>query len=325
MTATPASHSHWLPSSKQNPCPLCGRTKDGDCRVSADGQQVICHHPKDFERGTVIDGWAFTRNTRDGRAGHFTIDKPKEGSRLARVLPFPPKPLYQATGPCPKPAPISGPIELGSCEPVEFDPSNRKWRYSPSQATKREDSANGKSFRPHHLVSEQQWESGAGPDPWPAYRQADAIKAAGAWVMEVEGEKCADIIRAGGRVAISQPGHAHKVEQITERYQCLVDAGVLGIVYLEDNDQEGGSARSRARPRPRPLGCRCLWCRLLRCGQGCQRRARLTMRLALQLKGSLPWRWRSLPYLNANANYKQSSQAKPNNSRPCLALSKMEG
>lgn len=254
MTATPASHSHWLPSSKQNPCPLCGRTKDGDCRVSADGQQVICHHPKDFERGTVIDGWAFTRNTRDGRAGHFTIDKPKEGSRLARVLPFPPKPLYQATGPCPKPAPISGPIELGSCEPVEFDPSNRKWRYSPSQATKREDSANGKSFRPHHLVSEQQWESGAGPDPWPAYRQADAIKAAGAWVMEAEGEKCADIIRAGGRVAISQPGHAHKVEQITERYQCLVDAGVLGIVYLEDNDQEGGKRSQQSQTAAAAVG-----------------------------------------------------------------------
>jgi hypothetical protein len=73
-----------FPSSKRNPCPVCGRTKDSDCRTSGDGLEVICHHPKDHRRGEVITGadglaWAFTGNTKDGRAGHFTLDKPSDG------------------------------------------------------------------------------------------------------------------------------------------------------------------------------------------------------------------------------------------------------
>jgi hypothetical protein len=32
-----------LNSSKSNPCPVCGRTKDGDCRISYDGKMILCH------------------------------------------------------------------------------------------------------------------------------------------------------------------------------------------------------------------------------------------------------------------------------------------
>jgi archaellum biogenesis ATPase FlaH len=74
----------WLPSSRSKPCPVCSRTKDGDCRISADGEQVICHHPKDLAPGTVTNGWAFTKNTSDGRAGHFTIDKPRSRTTTLR-------------------------------------------------------------------------------------------------------------------------------------------------------------------------------------------------------------------------------------------------
>jgi len=233
MTAAPG----WINSSKQNPCPICSRTKDGDCRINTDGRQVVCHHPKSLTPGEVVNGWAFTGNTSDSRAGHFTIDKPKNSSGPATVLPFLSAGI-QASSTSPEPVPITSPIALATCEPVEFEAENRKWRYSPTQGTKREDSASGKVFRPHHQI-ENKWRLGAGANPWPAYREDDAIKAAGFWVLEAEGEKCADIARAGGRVAISQPGHAHKIEQIVPRYRRLVDAGVLGIVYLQDNDEQG--------------------------------------------------------------------------------------
>ena len=67
-------------SSRRNPCPVCGRTKDSDCRMSSDGLEVICHHPKDHRAGEVITGadegaWAFTGNTRDGRAGQCRVNK----------------------------------------------------------------------------------------------------------------------------------------------------------------------------------------------------------------------------------------------------------
>lgn len=32
-----------IPSTKKNPCPVCSRTKDGDCRISKDGHFVLCH------------------------------------------------------------------------------------------------------------------------------------------------------------------------------------------------------------------------------------------------------------------------------------------
>lgn len=76
-----------ISSSKSNPCPICSREKDGDCRISA--EVVLCHHgsnhhpPEHLKRGEVITGadgqqWAFTGDTSDGRAATFTIHKPLE-------------------------------------------------------------------------------------------------------------------------------------------------------------------------------------------------------------------------------------------------------
>jgi hypothetical protein len=109
MSATPSTQ--WINSSQRNPCPICGRTKDGDCRISSDGQQVICHHPKDLKSGEVQNGWAFTGNSSDGRGGHFTPDKPKaKKSQIRRkVLPFK-RPAA--------PVPIAGPIELAPIDAV---------------------------------------------------------------------------------------------------------------------------------------------------------------------------------------------------------------
>lgn len=244
-----ASHNlELLKSDAKNPCPICGRTKDGDCRRSRDGQLLHCWHgkthhpPQGLHPSKTIDRnglrWAYTGETSCGSWAVFTINKPKDSSRPYKAVPFRSPSQAQVTSPNPQQIAIPGAIELAHREPVDFDPAKRRWRYSPTQGTKRVDNASGKSFVPHHLV-ELKWRRGAGPDPWPAYCEVEASQACGYWLLEAEGEKCADIIRAGGRVAISQPGHAHKVEQIKDRYRRLVGAGVQGIVYLEDNDEQG--------------------------------------------------------------------------------------
>ena len=46
-------------------------------------------------------------------------------------------------------------------------------------------------------------------------------------------------------MAISQPGHAHKLESISCRYSVLKEAGILGIVYLADNDEKGEEKASK--------------------------------------------------------------------------------
>lgn len=255
MTAAPSCGLIY--SSKQNPCPICGRTKDGDCRISADGQQVICHYgsshhpPEGLEPGDTHHGgdgqqWAFTHNTRDGRAGHFTIDKPKNSSGPARVLPFPGARI-QATSPSPEPSPITGPIELAwlpkppANEPPAHWPDGKRLNYSPSQwVIVKRDASGAKAHKPVHIDANGREVNRQGDAPWPLWRESDALEhGRGFWIAEAEGEKCAAWLMVGGLVAVSQPGHAHKVEQIAKRYQRLVDAGVKGIVYLEDNDDEG--------------------------------------------------------------------------------------
>jgi hypothetical protein len=193
-----------------------------------------------------VNGWAFTGNTSDDRAGHFTIDKPRESNRLTRVVPTRHATRTQATSP--EPTPITGPIVLARLpepeqEPPAHLPSGTWLDYSsePKQWVKVLVDGNGKkSHIPHHIDADGEAQPKAGPDPWPLWREAAALEhGPGLWIAEAEGEKCARWLQAGGLVAISQPGHAHRVEQIVPRYQRLVEAGVLGIVYLEDNDEEG--------------------------------------------------------------------------------------
>lgn len=42
-----------------------------------------------------------------------------------------------------------------------------------------------------------------------------------------------------GLVAVSQPGHDHKGASIEVRYRQLLEAGIAGVAYLADNDEQG--------------------------------------------------------------------------------------
>jgi len=91
-----------------------------------------------------------------------------------------------------------------------------------------------KAFYGFHLLDDK-WEKGAGPDPWPVFNHPDTISADG-WILEPEGEKCAELCAAEGVVSISQPGHAHTIEQIVPRYLALKAGGCPGLIYLQDHD-----------------------------------------------------------------------------------------
>ncbi len=229
-------------SSRRNPCPVCGRTKDSDCRMTPDGLEVICHHPKDHSPGEVITGaderaWAFTGNTRDGRAGHYTLDKPLDGAqRLPRRLIQ--QRLAEPARTPPAPLPDRPPV-LARMTPRE--PAGSPYRYGPTQLVKRVALADGdKAFYASYFgilvpFLDDQWQTGSGPDPWPVFHHDDTIGAEG-WILETEGEKCAEIAASEGVVTISQPGHARTIELIVPRYQALKADGCPGVVYLADHD-----------------------------------------------------------------------------------------
>lgn len=233
MTATIGNDS-WIPSSKRHPCPVCNRTKDGDCRINRDGERVICHHPRDLQPGEVENGWAFTGNTRDGRAGHFRLDRPLDPSRPSTASVIQLRPRQRAPQPAPLPP---GPVRLARlADGVEIPDLNREratYHYGQTQQTRRNRALPGK-VKPWHLNG-RQWVCSAGPDPWPMYQQALVLEAGG-WILELEGERCAALAMAGGLVATCQPGHNFVADAITSRYRDLVAAGVAGVVYVSDND-----------------------------------------------------------------------------------------
>ena len=53
--------NNFIPSSQNNPCLVCERTKDGDCRESKDGKTILCHtnlnpYPKETINGYIWTG-----------------------------------------------------------------------------------------------------------------------------------------------------------------------------------------------------------------------------------------------------------------------------
>jgi hypothetical protein len=233
----------WMPSSRSKPCPVCSRTKDGDCRISADGEQVICHHPKDLAPGTVTNGWAFTKNTSDGRAGHFTIDKPRSRTTTLRSKVVPLRTPAPAAEPAPDPAAITlARLPQAHKQPPAHWPHGQILPYGSDgqQWVKVVVDAKGKRHLPHHIDANGKTISKAGPNPWPLWCEAMALEhGPGKWIVETEGEKCAAWFHAAALVAISQPGHDHKQDKIQARYARIVAAGVAGVVYLADHDKTG--------------------------------------------------------------------------------------
>jgi len=90
-------------SSKSNPCPVCGRTKDRDCRISHDGKMVLCHQNFDHAKTQQPDVWHFDGTSSDNRCGVYVYKEPttksirpkqtryweypvRDGSRLVRVV-----------------------------------------------------------------------------------------------------------------------------------------------------------------------------------------------------------------------------------------------
>lgn len=234
----------WIPSSRANPCPTCDRTKDGDCRVSADGQRVICHHPKDLRPGDVVNGYAFTGNTADDRGGHFVIDVPREGTPRKTRSTTRRKPAPQPPAPAPLPDSITLALlpEPFPAAPPDHFPQGHRITYGPDQWTHWEDGSQpgkSKGERPRHRTADGKTAYSAGSAPWPLFGAELLPHARGQWISAAEGPKCAQWLQAGGLVAVSQPGHDHKDASIRRRFEELQAAGIAGMAYLSDHDDTG--------------------------------------------------------------------------------------
>jgi hypothetical protein len=202
-----------------------------------------------------VDGqqWAFTRDATDGRSAVFTLDKPRDKPSQTRAR--------SALPPAPSPASIVvGPVVLARLPKPATEPEAKltdgyRLIYGPRQWVVVRCDNSSKKYIPHHLNEDDKGIAKAGPEPWPLWKEDDALNyGPHHWILEAEGEKCAEWFRAAGAVAVSQPGHAHKPEAIRERYKRLVSAGVLGIVYIADNDPTGETKGRRCAAAAKGVG-----------------------------------------------------------------------
>ena len=77
-------------SGRNNPCPVCGRTKDSDCRWN--NATILCHTGTDLRPGDTLtyarQKWAFIHH-KGGFSGMAAVFKPHRalGARIKRETP----------------------------------------------------------------------------------------------------------------------------------------------------------------------------------------------------------------------------------------------
>ncbi|AFY74293.1 hypothetical protein Syn7502_02288 [Synechococcus sp. PCC 7502] len=69
------NNSKFRNSGINNPCPICDRTKDKDCRISENGSMVLCH--SSINGDLTKDGWKYIGANSDDRCGIYVIPSEK--------------------------------------------------------------------------------------------------------------------------------------------------------------------------------------------------------------------------------------------------------
>ena len=158
-----------------------------------------------------------------------------------------PRPVRRQKKPAPRSAPLPETIVLARLDtataaiPQQDATGRTVYPYGPNQWTVRLDKPNGKKdMRPWHRSPSGVVKCGKGDEPWPCYREDEALAAgAGKFILACEGEKDADTLRGCGYAAITPQGGCWGPEDLQNTLQRAQRAGVEGIVYFADNDKAG--------------------------------------------------------------------------------------
>lgn len=206
----PQSTRKLINSSKSNPCPVCGRTKDGDCRISHDGGLVLCHNNFDHGKTQQPDRWHFNGETSDNRCGEYLLKE----------------------------------ITEKSIRPKAF----RTWEYPARDDGSRlvrvvrtdDGEGNKKTWQQHWDENKKDWVTGCGDvarASIPIYRRAEIREAIakGEPVYIVEGEPCADLLWKLGIAATTNIGGGGKFT-LTDSMDLQ---GAERIVIVPDRDKKG--------------------------------------------------------------------------------------
>jgi len=211
--------TRFIASSAKNPCPVCGRIKDGDCRITGDGA-VFCHSYQHYKPGETLRGadgqeWACVGHTPDGAGwGIFKVHEPLGQS-----------PRWQKP-----PRPKS--------EKFFFYPDRNG---NPLVRVKRIDRGDGTKTFSQQRWDGNQWQPGLGDldrslIPIYRYRDVQAAIDRGDSVLWVEGESTADTLWAIGIASTTSIGGSGAFESYG---QYLQDVAGANLIICPDRDDKG--------------------------------------------------------------------------------------
>jgi len=259
-----SSRGNLAPSSKSNPCPVCGRTKDGDCRISHDGKMVLCHQNFDHAKTQQPDLWHFNGSTSDGRCGVYVFKEESEN-----IQPVAKKPRAKKKELLPVPIPIGArllrlpaPGKSPQPEPLAEDAPKRvprnavqtTYEYSSTQKVVRyewPDATNpkghSKTYSQFHIDPDGKKVWTKGDARWPAYRIDEVIEVLKTVpddepvvIPVLEGEKNVEIARRIRLVALTLQGSNWSDPETQRMLEALRATGKnVSIAKLRDNDDRG--------------------------------------------------------------------------------------
>jgi len=259
-----STRGNLAPSSKSNPCPVCGRTKDGDCRISHDGKMVLCHQNFDHAKTQQPDLWHFNGSTSDGRCGIYIF---KEESESIQPVARKPRAKKKELSPVPIPhgakllrLPAPGqspqPEQLAQDAPkrIRRDAVQITYEYSPTQGVVRyqwPDATNpkgyDKTFSQFHIDPDGKKVWTKGDAPWPAYRIDEVVEVLKTLpdgepvvIPILEGENNVEIARRIRLAAITLQGSNWSDPEIQKMLEALRATGKnVSTAVIHDNDDTG--------------------------------------------------------------------------------------
>lgn len=220
---------------EERPCPICKgwdripRGKGLRCSgyLGADGKYAHCSREEMAGNGLELENGGTYAHRLEGpcRCGATHGDAP---------IPDPPRHPVNGT-----PVPANGHSNgIGNGQSNAFR-AVAQWEYEGGLiVTRAEDGHGRKTFWQSHRLPDGTIEKGAGNAPRTLYRVDEVRRAAPEqFVFLVEGEKCADALRARGCVATTTPGGANQWTQAAEKASVLL--AKRHVVILPDHDEAG--------------------------------------------------------------------------------------
>jgi putative DNA primase/helicase len=259
-----STRGNLAPSSKSNPCPVCGRTKDGDCRISHDGKMVLCHQNFDHAKTQQPDLWHFDKSSSDGRCGIYIFKEESESIQpvarkpRAKKKEFLPLPIPHGAKLLRLPAPGQSPQpeQLAKDAPkrIRRDAVQITYEYSPNQGVVRyqwldETNPKGrdKTFSQFHINPDGKKVWTKGDAPWPAYRIDEVVEllktvpdSEPVVIPMLEGEDNVEIARRIRLAALTLQGSNWSDPEIQKMLEALRATGKnVTVAVIGDNDDTG--------------------------------------------------------------------------------------